>query len=99
MNKILVSICDECDKPWFGRSKSTDRCWCDPSPGHHEGYIEADKCQNCDNYFDHYGHDIKCELHRTPCTKEDKHFLVGCRKCDDVIMSYEIEDSLCSNCI
>ena len=33
--KILVTICDECGRPWTDAPKE-ERCWCDGSPSSHE---------------------------------------------------------------
>lgn len=46
MNKIIVQICDWCNKPHSERSKSEDRCQCDGSGHFHMGEIEAETTQN-----------------------------------------------------
>ena len=32
--EINVPYCTGCGLPWMGPEKASDRCWCDPSPGH-----------------------------------------------------------------
>ena len=51
------------------------------------------KCTKCDEYCLFYGQDVKCIAHREP--SKEGFYLVGCSKCDNVLMSHDKEDSLC----
>lgn len=72
--KIRVAICNDCGKPHTGRSKGTDRCWCDISGNFHWGEIEE---ESYNPYFklekphvdgnDVYWYGFKCDL----CNKQD----------------------------
>ena len=51
------------------------------------------KCKSCENYFDFYGQDIKCQKHRKP--DKNGYYLVGCRRCDEILKSDDSQDNLC----
>jgi hypothetical protein len=56
------------------------------------------KCDKCKEYLDFHGQDIKCVEHRKPHNGLIGNYLVGCRKCDNVLHSDEKEDSFCMYC-
>jgi len=42
VEQITVPICNSCNKPHYGRSKSADRCCCDISGNYHYGKIDSE---------------------------------------------------------
>ena len=51
------------------------------------------KCENCKKANDFYGQKINCPKHRKPNAKGV--YTVGCKKCDNILQSYNSEDGLC----
>ena len=54
------------------------------------------ECFKCVEYLEFHGKDIKCPKHRKPDVNGI--YEVGCRKCDNVILSHYSEDSICPGC-